>query len=103
MVGHTREAGYGHLLHRKQSRLPIETLKSLALTAEKGRLFMSKSFVNSFCSRIHLKIRKDTGNFAKSKRPTEIDTAKLVMYYRMLYLTVTHKITANRLFNFDET
>ena len=103
MVGHIREAGYGHLLHSKQSLVPIETLKSLGLPAEKGRLFMSKSFVNSFCSRIHLKTRRGTGNFAKSKRPVEVDSARLMMYYRMLYLTVTHGIKANRVFNFDET
>ena len=103
MVGHIKEAGYGHLLHSQQSMIPLETMKSIGLAAERGRLFISKSFVNSFCSRIHLKMRRGTGNFAKEKRPTEIDTAKLMMYYRLLYLSVTHKIKANRVFNFDET
>jgi hypothetical protein len=78
-------------------------MKSAGLQPERGRLFMSKSFVNQFCRKINLKMRRGTGNFAKAKRPAEIDTAKLMMYYRLLYLSVTKKVKATRVFNFDET
>ena len=103
MVGFIQKASLSNLLHNGQTMVPFESMKSIALKPEAGRLFMSKSFVNQFCCRVHLKMRRGTGNFAKTKRPAEIDSAKLMMYYRLAYLAVTNKVKANRVFNFDET
>ena len=103
MISHIRKVGLDNLLHTGQTMVPLETMKSAGLKHEAGRIFLSKSFVNQFCCKINLKMRRGTGNFAKAKRPAEIDTAKLMMYYRLLYLAVTKKVKANRAFNFDET
>ena len=90
-------------LHSRQQLTDIGSMASLGIEPEPHRVWISKRWCNKFMQKCGLSMRRGTGNFAKQLDPTAIAAARHLMYLRMLFVTVTHRITSEFIFNFDET
>lgn len=81
---------------------PAGSLKDLGLTREPKGLFLSKDWVNNFCRRIGLSMRKGTAKFSETQ-PEQVQSFRVIMMRRLLYVMVIHVIIPALVFQFDET
>ena len=104
MLAHITSQGHANLLHSKQSPAPLlGTMRINGITAEQGKVFLTRRAVNQFYNDIGLSMRRGTGCFSKAIKPAEVDGLKDLLTYRLLFLMV-HKIVPPELvFQFDET
>ena len=64
---------------------------------------MTKDYVNTLCRSIALTMRKGTGNFAKARKPEQVEATRYTMFLRLLYVVVRFAIPPELAFNMDET
>ena len=81
---------------------PVDSYADAGLKSEEGALLMTKRWVNRFCQRIRLSMRRGTAKFSEAQ-PEEVARHREIMVLRLLYVMVNFRISPGLVFQFDET